>query len=370
MKKLILFIMIICLPLVIAESSDYEIEKVYVNGMNVEDNLVQVELGNKAQVEVFVKGTGNAKDVRVSAWIGGYQYGGIEEISEMFEVEDDVLYRKILILDIPEDLDVSNNEYTLHVEVYDDNDREEEEYTLFFEQEEHKIKVEDVILSSTSVGPGEYLGVKVRLANYGENDEEDIRVIASVPELGINNRVYLGELSYGEQEDVSTIYLTIPNNARGDYAVEIIVEYGNSKSYGVAYLNVLGEARFDENVFVSISNVKDLVVNEEKIFKVQITNLASVGKEFSLEVSGIEASVGGEIYVPSGETGEMSFVLEPSEAGMENVLVVVESNDGIYQEMFNVKVEEEKSYFGIVLSLVAVVIVVVGIVVFLKGMNK
>jgi hypothetical protein len=35
-----------------------------------------------------------------------------------------------------------------------------------------------------------------------------------------------------------------------------------------------------------------------------------------------------------------------------------------------VKVEEEKSYFGIVLSLVAVVIVVVGIVVFLKGINK
>ncbi len=362
--------MVSCLAFASADTSDYEIEKVYVNGILVENSLIQVELGNKAQIEVYISGTGESENVRVNAWVGGYQYGTIEETTEMFEVEDGISYRKVLYLEIPEDLDVSENEYTLHVEIYDDQDREEEEYTLFFEQEEHRIKVEDVVLSSSSVGPGEYLGVKVRLANYGENDEENIKVTALVQELGISNRVYLDELGSGDQEDVATIYLTIPKDASGDYVVEVQVEYGNSKAYDIAYLDVLGEARFDENVFVSISNIKDLVVDEEKTFKVQITNLAEVGKDFSLDVSGMDAEVGNSIYVPSGATGEIYFTLRPPSEGMNSILVVIESNDGIYQELYSVNVAEDKSMVGEILALVAVLIVMIGIVLYLKGLHK
>lgn len=369
MKKLLFLLVVLlgCLSFVSASSLDYKIDKVYVNGILAEDNLVQVELGNIVQVEVYVLGTGEPEDVRLNAWIGGYEYGSIEEVTEMFEIQDGVLYKKILYLEIPEDLDVSNNEYTLHVGVYDDQDREEEEYTLFLEQEEHRIKVEDVILSSESVGPGEYVGVKVCLVNYGENNEENVRVIASIPELGINNRVYLYELNSGEQKDADIIYLTMPRDASGgDYAVEIEVQYGNSRAYGVAYLNVLGEARFDENVFVSVSNIKGLVVGAEKIFRVQVTNLAEVGKEFSLDVSGMDAEVGDNIYVPASSVGEIYFTLMPEKGGMGDILIVVESNDGIYQELFNVNVKEEKSYLNWMLSILIVLIVIVGVVVFLK----
>ena len=364
---MILIGIMLCSFLVYADSEDYKIDAVYVNGILTENNLVQVELGNNAQIEVFLSGTGDNTDVRVSAWIGGYQYGSIEDVSELFEVEDDVSYRKVLYLEVPEDLDVSSNEYTLHVEIYDNQNREEEFYTLFLEQEEHRIKVQDVILSSETIGPGEYLSVKVRLANYGENDEENIKITASIPDLGINGRVYLDELDSGDEEDVSTIYLVVPNDARGgDYSVEIQVDYGNSKSYGDAYLNVLGEARFDENVFVSVSNIKDLYVDEEKTFKVQITNLAEVSKDFSLEIAGMESNVGDDVTIPSGKTGEIYFTLKPENQGLNNILIIVDSGEGVYQDLYSVNVNPEKDFFSIFLSLFAVLIVVVGIVLFLK----
>ncbi|MBS3162861.1 hypothetical protein J4467_02965 [Candidatus Woesearchaeota archaeon] len=364
---MILVGILLCSFFVCAESTDYKIDEVFVNGIEVDGNLAQVELGNRAQIEVYLSGSGENKDVRVSAWIGGYQYGSVEDVSELFEIEDGVSYRKVLYLEIPDDLDVSSNEYTLHVEIQDSQDRVTKEYTLFLEQEEHKIKVEDVILSSNTIGPGEYLGIKVRLANNGENDEENIRVTASIPDLGISGRVYLDELVSGDQEDVSTIYMTVPSGARaGDYAVEIQVDYGNSESYGAEYLTVLGEARFDDNVYVSISNIKDLYVNEEKTFKVQISNLAGVSKEFSLGISGMDAEVGNSVTIPAGSTGEIYFTLKPEEEGLNNILIVIDSDDGVYQDLYSVNVNPEKSFMGIFLSLFAVLLVVVAIIFFLK----
>ncbi|HII14548.1 MAG TPA: hypothetical protein HA360_05750, partial [Nanoarchaeota archaeon] len=124
-------------------------------------------LGSTAQIQVYLEGTGERTDVRLRAWIGGYEYDAIERISDVFEVQDGLAYKKILTLDIPEDLDVSTHEYILHVEVYDSQDKESYAYTLYVEQERHDIVVEDILLSTQSVAPGEYLGVKVRLENQG-----------------------------------------------------------------------------------------------------------------------------------------------------------------------------------------------------------
>ena len=123
MKKLILAILFafVVLASFVAASESYDITKVAVNGIEASnDNQVQVELGTSAQVVVYLEGTGDTTDVKVRAWMGGYEYGNLEVFSEMFDVENGVSYKKTLYLEIPSDLEVSDHDYTLYVEIYDD----------------------------------------------------------------------------------------------------------------------------------------------------------------------------------------------------------------------------------------------------------
>ena len=116
-------IMLALVPAVNADSDNYEITKVYINGISPSSGqMVQVERGDTAQITVHLEGTGDTTDVKIKTWIGGYEFDTIEEYTETFDVENGVSYRKTLYLEIPEDLDVSSNEYTLHVEVYDSSE--------------------------------------------------------------------------------------------------------------------------------------------------------------------------------------------------------------------------------------------------------
>lgn len=372
MKFSIIFSILLLLTSVFvsADSSNYRIDSVYVNGIEVTDsNRMQVELGSTVQVQVYLEGTGESEDVRVSAWIGGYEYDSIDTSSEVFEVEDGVSYKKVLSIDIPEDLDVSEHEYILHVEVYDSSERETEEYTLYIEQERHDIVIEDILLSATSVAPGDYLGVKVRLENQGAKDEEDLKITVSIPELGISSRVYMDELVSGEQESATSAYLVIPSDASGDYEVLVSVEYNNgySEVSESAYIAVEGEMIYDENTFVSISSMSDLVAGEESSYKVQVTNLADEAKTFSLTVEGLDASYIESIRVPAQSSGEFIFTLYPEEAGTAYVFVEVGSDEGLVtQELYTVTIEDKSSALVVLVSILIAVLVAGFIIIYLR----
>lgn len=359
---LLLLSSLVALPLAAADASDYSIEAVYVNGIQAEGNLVQVELGSTVAIQVYLQGTGENTDVRLGAWIGGYEYGSVEETSDVFEIEDGVSYKKTLYIDVPEDLDVSSNEYTLHVEVYDSESRETQEYTLYFEQERHDVIIEDVLFSANSIAPGDYFAVKVRVENQGGKDEDDLKVTVSIPELGVSNRVYMDELLSGDQDDAPSVYLVIPSDASGEYEVLVEVEYNNGYSTVSAsdYISVEGEMVYDENTFVSISSITDLLVGEERSYKVQVSNLGESAKTFYLDVDGLDAEYTPRMTVPAGSSGEFVFTLTAEDAGTEYVFVEVSTDEGIVtQELFTVDVEEKSS------SAVVLVAVVLAIFVFL-----
>jgi len=361
---LLLLSSLFAVPLAAADANDYSIEAVYVNGIQAEGNLVQVELGSTVSIQVYVEGTGERTDVRLRAWIGGYEYGSVEETSEVFEVEDGVSYKKSLYVDIPEDLDVSSNTYTLHVDIYDSESREEKKYTLYFEQERHDVVIEDVLFSANSVTPGDYVGVKVRLENQGEKDEEDLKITVSIPELGISNRVYMDELLSGDQDDASSAYLVIPSDASGDYAVLVTVDYNNGYSTvsETGYISVEGEMVYDENTFVSISSIGTLVVGEESSYKVQVSNLGDSAKTFYLSVDGLDAEYTPRMTIPAGSSGEFVFTLSAEDVGTEYVFVEVSTDEGLVtQKLLTVDVAEKSSAF-VVMSVALAVLVLFGII--------
>jgi len=366
---LIGLIVLSLLPTVSADSSNYAISAVYVNDILGSSGKVQVELGSTAEIEVLVEGTGETTDVRMSAWIGGYEYGDIEAHSDVFDVEDGVSYKKILTIDVPEDLDVASHDYTLHVKVYDSQHSEETEYTLYFEQERHDVVVEDILLSASSVAPGDYFGVKVRLENQGETDEEDLKITVSVPELGISNRVYMDELLSGDQDDASTVYLVIPASAAGEYAIDVLVTYNNgytevSESSAVF---VSGEMVYDENTYVSFGSIKDLTAGEETTFTVQVTNLGAEAKTFYLTVDGLHPTYIGKLIVPAGSAGAFTVTLSPEDAGASTVFVQVSTDEGLVtQKLFTVDVAEKGSLLAVGIGVLLAVLVIAGIVFYIR----
>jgi hypothetical protein len=348
------------------EVTDFiEINAVYVNGVEVTGaNLVQVELAKTAQVQVHFTGASNS-DIRVKTWIGGYEFSTIEDTTEVFEIVEGVSYTKFLYVNIPEDLDVTSNEYTLHVEWYDSTSKEEVDYILFFEQERHRVVVEDVILTKTTVAPGESFGVKVRLDNQGKTFEEDLRVTVSMSEFGISQRIYMDELEVGDQDETSTLFLTLPTDTRtGNFPVTIDVSYASDsqESQEVVYVRVEGSLLRDEEAIVSMSPITDLVVGEAQTFKLQITNFAETGKTFTVAVEGMPASVHNPVYVAGGASTEVYFTIEASEPGVESVLVKVTSDTGLVDEQqYSVKVTQRADLLVPLLSAILAVLIVMAL---------
>src|SRR3989344_5016768 len=91
--------------------SDYSIQTVYLNGYQISGNTVQVGLGQHVTLDVAVYGNANKDNLRVRAWIDGYEYNVVEDESEMFAVNKGVIQYKKLELNIPEDM-VSSKIYT------------------------------------------------------------------------------------------------------------------------------------------------------------------------------------------------------------------------------------------------------------------
>jgi len=125
--------------------------------------------------------------------------------------------------------------YSLKVRVETRDDSLTFEFPLQIDTEEHAIEIRDIVLSpNNKVKAGRALLIAVRVKNRGEKQEEDLKITASIPELGLSDSDYMDEL---DEEDCTDddcddsanseeLYVRIPDNAEsGDYIVRVEVEY-------------------------------------------------------------------------------------------------------------------------------------------------
>jgi hypothetical protein len=244
MKKIVLAILFVlsmlCLPAMAAESTDYEITDIRVDDVTVfqlADTTVYVEEGATIMVEVYLLGLGETSDVNIKTWLGGYEYSTVQTTSSMFDIEDGVSYKKTLYLELPNDMN-SEDEYTVYVEVYDDDNYVREEASLMVSNVRHDVRFQDILVDN-SVEAGDYASVTVRLENQGDNKEEDIKVEVTNTELGISVSTYLDELYTlpevdNEDEESSgdvTLNFEVDDEAlSGEYTLDVTVTYNNGYS--------------------------------------------------------------------------------------------------------------------------------------------
>lgn len=367
MKKITLILVLPILFFILLNAvfaADYSISKVTVNGMEAGSEKMALELGTNVQVDVVLKGLWNAKDVKVKAWIAGYEYDDVYAETDIFDIRPNITYRKELTLELPRDLSVvEGHEYTLHVEVKDRDTYAESTYTVFLEAPRHSVVVQDVLIKpSTMVDAGRTIGVQARLENFGEMKEKDIKIEAYFPQFGVSGITYVDALDAFEGDDTSAgssfIMLTIPSDLpSGDYQLKVKAVYSRGheevETARMVYVrgrdsnDVYAEETASESI-VSIASVKELVFGKQNQIKAVVANLGSEKKEYSLEVetSGISSVLPEKLSLAPDSSGEFIVTLVPSAEGLQQLVLKVRDGDVVIKEAnYNVnavKQEEKK----------------------------
>lgn len=278
-----------------AASVPVTIEKVYINDKEVEAGESRaLDRGTEdLEIEVKLTGTGDDKNIVIEATVEGLDHDRDEasDKTDSFTVKNGKTYYKTLNIALPGRMDV--DEYALRVEIgnrYDD----EVIYTAYVSVESVRngIRIKDVVFSPEgSVKAGRSLLTTVRLKNIGEDEEEDVKVKVSIPELGISASDYIDEV---EEEDTVTseeLYMRIPECAEaGEYAVDITVEYDDgdeeiSTEETVTVIESdmcsLGTTAVSKTVIAVSEEVQDVVAGESGvIYPLTITNSGTASKTY------------------------------------------------------------------------------------------
>lgn len=364
-----LFVLILTLVSVtLVAAADFSIDRVDVDGVTASTSgkALYVERGTTVPVTVYVSGSSTGKtayDARVQVYVGGYEYGKVEAVSEIFEIVPNVSYKETLRLKMPEDMKATDK-YTLNVEVFDDDQSTKRTYTLFVKESRHLLNIYDVILNPASnVQAGQPLFVTVRIENMGDNVEDSIKVTASMPKLGVEASEYVDELIRERDEDQSDneyrkndaattneLMLLVPEDAKeGDY--ELHVELNYNRGYGasndavdekVLTVHVKGAKEVSTGTatataLVNVDNSNQrAAIGEGAVYKVSIANLGKEAQTYSVEAVGVNAWGTSRVdpqalIVPADKTGEALVYVSPAEnadSGVKSFTVKVKDSAG------------------------------------------
>ena len=388
-----------------ADSDLYDIESVYLDGIEVSSgDISQVELGNSVEVKVYIEGTGDTTtcpdgdvddcevDVKVKVWIGGYEYDDVEAVSSEFSIEPGVTYRKNLELEIPDDLDVEDNDYTLYVEVYDSDDYERESYEIYTEKQRNSLEIMDVIYDST-VNAGEELQIEIRVENNGDKKQEDIKVEVSLEDLDSASG-YIDELASEEEDNADEessesidFVLDIPEDTEsGNYELAITITYNNGhesidKTFTV---NIDGEeSESTTETETSVSTSSTSLSGQEgktKTLELSFTNPNTEDATYEVTVSGISQWASSEVSpetleLQGGESEKVSVTITPDSdaAGEHEFSIQILDSDGnlVKEIQMDMDVNEgSNSWLKIGFLILIVLIVLIALIVIFKKLIK
>ena len=284
----------------------------------------------------------SAEDVKVKVYMEGHR-DDVSVYTDRFDIENGVLYTKLLSLKLPSDSDDLSEEYTLYVEIVSKDDRSEEMYTVSMQRESYTFEILSVDYTSR-VMPGDVFPVSVVVKNTGYNRMDDTYVVVSVPALGLSTRGYVGDLiptedyiDYDDEEDsmYRTVYLKIPADvASGVYEMSIEV-YNNDAETTVTQLISVGESA-SSLVLATIKN-QDLNAGETVTYDLVIVNSADSIKVFNLN------SVSGDVLTVSAPS---VVTVGPDASETVSIMVTAASDAEVGTYTFSVDVDGEQTVFS------------------------
>jgi len=369
--------------------------------------MLDVERGDDLSIKVKIKNTVSTTatnvdldDVQIEAVLRGIDSRTrVEDVTDTFDMKPNVTYIKKLTLPLIEKMDQDG--YKLRIRVSDRNNPTiEETYDLVVDTKRHDVEVRDVVLSpSTEVKPGRALLVTVRIRNRGEKDEDGVKVVVNIPELGISAADFIDELEKeGDNDDQATteeMFLRIPDDAeRGEYEVEVDVFFddGDKRNSYVTTIFVLGDEKVtekpkaEEKTIITVATGKQSAVQSggEVAYPITLTNMGASSKTYTISADGAAWAnfrVSPSNVLVIGSEGSKAFTVfvsasKDAPVGDQTFTVTINSGNKVLKQLpLSLDVQEgkvsgaAKLKKGLEVGLVVLVIllVVIGLII---GFNK
>lgn len=207
-------------------------------------NVVAVSPGEVVPVLVQFTADENASDVTLSAEIKGRN--GVSVEKEISDIEAGSTYANWLKLKLPENTDDLSEAFTLYVTIASPTDSDVARFnvSVSLQKESYNLKILSVDYSPKVVA-GKSFPVSVVAKNTGYNRADDVYVVASIPELNLQTRGYVGDLvvtpeddDYQDKEDSEeqTLYLQVPEGTESGVYKLVVEVYNDDSSVEVSNL--------------------------------------------------------------------------------------------------------------------------------------
>jgi hypothetical protein len=229
-------VMLLCtLALVgVAAAIPVSITRVEIDDHTIQPNQINrldVLRDNTVDIEVLLESLQNLKDVEVQVFVSGFEHNVDVPLSDRigpFDMDAGVTYRKMLHITFPNL--VKEDSYKVRI-VVSDRDGQElvQNYNIKIDVPRHDLSIVDALFTpSKQVQSGQALLSTVRVKNFGEKTEHDVKVIVSIPKLSVSAASYIDEIKSERQQDTEELYLRLPKCAEpGVYDLNIGLKYND-----------------------------------------------------------------------------------------------------------------------------------------------
>ncbi|MDP7622886.1 MAG: putative S-layer protein [Candidatus Woesearchaeota archaeon] len=350
------------------------IDQVKVDGDIVTESstnfVLDVERGDEINIKVKITGDSSADkdDVEIEAVLRGFDSSDkIEDITDTFDVKTNVTYIKKLTLPLRGKLD--QDRYKLRVRVSDrDSATVEKTYELEIDTKRHDVEIRDIVLSpSTEVKAGRALLGTVFVRNRGEKDEDGVKVVMSIPELGVSATDFIDELEKEDDDDdtatTEEMFLRIPDNAEtGEYTVriEVFFDDNDKRTTQEATIHVLGQEKaavkpkVEEKTIIAVAADKQNAAKggSEVSYPITITNAGSSSKTYTVSAEGavwanFRVSPSNVMVIGAGDSKAFTVFVsarETAPTGEGTFTVTVNSGDKVLKQLpLGINVQEGKA---------------------------
>jgi hypothetical protein len=242
------------------------------------------EVSNTVPVEVEFTAEKDVTDVKVEVSISGYK-NDISAYTPRFHIVNGSKYVKRFSLELPSsiDLDKLTEGTTLSVEISaKGEDSVDRDYAIEMQKDLYSLNILSVD-SANKVTAGNTVAFDVVLENNGNDRLDNTYVKVSIPELGLERKVYFGDLapkvdsnyedSYDNIRDTNNkvLYLTVPRTATpGNY--NVVVEAYNYDTSTTVKTRLAVEGVGTQSGIVPSITSRTVSVGEETTFNVVLIN--------------------------------------------------------------------------------------------------
>jgi hypothetical protein len=353
-KTLLILVLVSILACTFA-SATVTIEEVELDDDELEEYptsnyVLAIEKGDEVEVKVHVISNESIDNVKIDA----------ELESKTFDMKADVTYVKKLNIKLTKRME--QDRYTLYVDVrgrYSDHDSKT--YLLEVDAPKHALELRDIILSpENEVKAGRALLVTARIKNRGEEQEEDIKVRASVPALGISASDYIDELDEEDCDDEDCddsttseeLYMRIPDCAEpGVYTVKVCVEYddGDEEECETTKINVIGsdtcsiptQKPIVGKTLITIGpDTQDISKSGSAMYPITISNQGLDSKVYAISTDSADwadftITPSNILVVGEGESkaAYISLKAKPTATGLQLFSVTIKSGESVLKQV-------------------------------------